>query len=40
VVPGAGGIYRQTALSRVPDGLLVPALRIVVAASQLGELAQ
>src|SRR6185437_2429816 len=31
VVPGAGGIYRQTALSRVAGGLLVPASRVVIA---------
>ena len=40
VVAGAGGIRRQTALSRVADRLLVPASRVAVAALQLGQLAE
>ena len=40
VVAGAGGIRRQTALSRVAGRLLVPASRVAVAALQLGQLAE
>ncbi len=40
MVAGTGGVDRQIAVSRVADGLFVPASRVVVAAFQLSKLAQ